>query len=333
MSRAQFFPYPVAEDALALSCVPASDEIDISDGGRILARGVTETGSVRVTINVTVAEGILDRLVPPDELNDAPVALVVTLHSIASRRREAVRLERTGDSWALELDIPKAELAQEVRVEPRLIRTTPGHDSDFAEHVGAILATGEGVAIEIDESHVPAGGYLDIRFENFQESGNILRSQNPDLLFTLDTDRETPVLWLNEGIEHFKKVALTKAPRGANLRVRDATFDTVVSQVWTSLVSLAIGRVGVEANRLRDADDGSDPLDSLSEWEQRVINFWAPQLYDGTRPEAIAALVEAAAAPALLPELYDKLSVAVQRQARTVHAFRGLIRLRDREGV
>lgn len=37
--------------------------------------------------------------------------------------------------------------------------------------------------------------------------------------------------------------------------------------------------------------------------------------------------------PAFLPELYDKLTVAIQRQARTSHAFQGLIRLRDREGV
>lgn len=138
---------------------------------------------------------------------------------------------------------------------------------------------------------------------------------------------------MNEDIDHFKKVALTKAPRGANLRVRDAMFDTIVSQVWTSLASLAMGRVGVEANRLRDAGDDSDPVDALTEWEQRVINFWAPQLYDGSRGEAIAELVQAASMPALLPELYDKLTVAIQRQARTGHAFQGLIRLRDREGV
>src|SRR3712207_8127217 len=31
-----------------------------------------------------------------------------------------------------------------------------------------------------------------------------------------------------------------KGPRGYNLRIRDAMFDTIVSQVWTSLAAVAI---------------------------------------------------------------------------------------------
>ena len=47
------------------------------------------------------------------------------------------------------------------------------------------------------------------------------------------------MLWLNSGIEHFQYVAHARGPRGRNIRIRDATFDSIVTQAWTSLVSIA----------------------------------------------------------------------------------------------
>jgi hypothetical protein len=333
MSRAEFFPYPIAEHALQLSYELMTDELAVSETGRIEAEGVPEAASVRMRINLAIDDGTLERVLPAAELPEPPIGAIVAVQSIASRRREAIRLQHHGDGWEGEFDISKSEVFGEVVLEPKVIRTSPGDNPGYAAHVGALLASGGAVTIEIDQPPVPPGGYLDIRFDSFRESSSPKRSRHPDLLYMLDTDREVPILWLNEGVPGFKPVMLAKGPRGGNLRVRDAMFDTIVSQAWTSLAAIAFTQLAVMTQRLQAAHDDSDPLEALPEWEQRVISFWAPHLQPGTRAEAIEWVVETASNATTLPELFDNLSCAVQRQARTEHAFHGLIRLRDREGV
>jgi len=334
VSRAAFFPYPFANGGLNLTHDLEGEHLAEGEGRRILAEGVPEAASVRIDLQISVDDDVLGRVLPQAERSAAPVSAVVVARSISSRRRDVIRLDMDdGGRYVGSLNWPKSDLFGEVLLEPALIRTATGSDEAFATHVGALLASGEPIVLELDEPPVPPGGFLDIRFENFKESGNSKRSANPDLLYMLDTDRETPILWLNEAIDEFKPIMLTKAPRGGSLRVRDAMFDTIVSQVWTSLASIAFTRLTLEAQATEEIDGEADPLDALPDWHQRVINFWAPQLFGGAKAEAIEDVIEAATDPALVGDLWDRLSMAVQKQARTGHAFRGLVRLRDREGV
>jgi hypothetical protein len=333
MSRAAFFPYPFASSGLHLTCELDAEGLEDGDGRRILAEGVPEAGSVRFKIRVSLDDDVLDRVLAPEERGAPPISAVVAARSIPSRRREVIRLDATDGYWTGVVDWPKADLFGEVVFEPALIRTSDGSNEAYAGHLGALLASGDPVTLEVDEPPVPPGGFLDIRFENFRESGNAKRSSNPDLLYMLDTDRDTPILWLNEAIDEFKPVMLTKAPRGGSLRVRDAMFDTIVSQVWTALASIAFCRLALETQTANDDAVESDPLDALPDWHQRVINFWAPQLFDGSKTEAIEQVIDASTDAALVADLWDRLSLAVQKQARTAYAFRGLVRLRDREGV
>jgi hypothetical protein len=331
VSRAEFFPYPFAGEVLDLAFEPEDSDLEVGETGRILAEALPETAEVRLRLAVAVPDDVLDRVLPDAEREQPPVNVVVAARSIASRWRHAVPLSPDGDRWHGTLQVPKRELFGEVHLEPALIRTAAGDNGDYAGHLGALLATGREVVVEVDEPPVPAGGFLQIEWDNFRDSANHQRHTHPQHLYMLDTRGETPVLWLNEAIPDFKNVMHTRAPRGGNLRVRDAMFDTIVSQVWTSLASLAFARLAIEMARNEDSDE--DPVGLLPEWNQRVINFWAPQLYDGTRDQAIEQVIEAASEPGEFADLCDRLATAVQNQARTGHAFRGLIRLRDREGV
>ena len=332
MSRAAFFPYPFAAGELHLTYELQSDGLEEGDAQKIRAEAVAEEGPVSVKLRVSMGDDALGRVLPEAERASPPVAIVVAARSIQSRCRELIRLVPADGHWEGELECQKRDLFGEVMLEPWLIRTAGGAEGAYAAHVGALLASGEGVVLEVDEPPVPPGGFLDIRFENFKESGNAARSANPGLLYMLDTNQETPILWLNEAIDEFKSIMLTRAPRGGNLRVRDAMFDTIVSQVWTALASIAFSRLALEAQAMVDGDE-ADPVEALPDWHQRVINFWAPQLFDGSRAEAIEQVVDAATDPQVVADLWDRLSLAVQKQARTGHAFRGLVRLRDREGV
>ena len=81
--------------------------------------------------------------------------------------------------------------------------------------------------------------------------------------------------------------------------------------------------------------DAEAALESLTEWEARVVHYWAYTLIPeaGSKGEATIELAEHAGTAELMPGLQDRLSAAVQEQGRSAYAFRGLIRLRDNEGV
>jgi hypothetical protein len=332
VSRTEFFPYRFAAQALHLEYDLDAD-LGLGDGGNILAVDLPEAATVALTLKVSVENGTYERVLPPDEHQDPPIAVVVAVRSIPSRTRRLVHLERSDAGWAGTIDLAKAELFREATLTPAMVRVAGGDDPRYAEHAGAWLASGDEVRIEVDDAPVPPGGYLDVKFDNFREGPSPKRNQHPDLLYVLDTDRETPILWLNEDVDEFKGVMLSKGRRGYNLRVRDAMFDTLGSQVWTSLASLAFTNLALTLQQQRETDDESDPFESLSEWHQRVLNFWAPRLFEGSRPEAMEEVRRAAADTRLLPDLFDRLSVAVQQWLESDRVFRGLIRMRDREGV
>jgi hypothetical protein len=213
-----------------------------------------------------------------------------------------------------------------------MVRKRPGGDFGFAEHRGAVLATGDPVKVIVDEPPLASGGFIEIKWEKFKTCGRPKLEAWPRHLYLLDTDHDMPILWLNEDVKELKQVLHSTGPRGYNLRIREAMFDTIVSQVWTSLASLALTNLALVV-RENEEDDETHPIDLLPEWQRQVITFWAPRMFALSRQEAVERVIETASDRARLPELVDLLGVAVQVQAGTRRAFEGLIRMREREGV
>ena len=332
MSHVEFYPYPTAPDGLVLKCEVDRDEAVVEDH-RVLLQGVPDGETVNLAAEVTIADDVFDRVLPEPERGDPPVTLVVLVRSLSSRLRRAVSLTKTdGGAWTGTVELPKPDLYQAVEIEPVLARRSRGDGDGYAGHPGARLAWGPPVKVEVDDLPVPAGGYLEVQWDDFRTSTRPRLKARPGLLYMLDTEQDPPMLWLNSGIEHFKAVAHARGPRGRNIRVRDATFDTIVSQVWTSLVSVVIARLAAAMTAEPEADAA---LESLTDWETRVVHFWAQGLVPeaGSKGEAVRELAERAGTPELLADLHERIGAAVQEQARTAYAFRGLIRLRDNEGV
>lgn len=333
MSHTEFFPYPFEAQALTLDYRLEQEDLRTDERGKIRADGVADTADIKLAFEVHVAEDTLTQVLPAAELADPQVEVMVTVRSIASRTRRKVRLSDTGGVWAGTLEDPKRELYGELTLEPMLVRTAKGSDPGYAQHVGARLAGGEPVTVQVDEPPISSGGFLDIKFEVFRESGAWERRKQPNLLYWLETEsRETPRLWLNEGIPHLKPVVFAKGPRGYNVRIRDAFFDTLVSQVWTTLAAIAFTSLAL-AVQAADGEEEADPIAELPDWQQHVIDYWALRLFVGTRAECLEALSAEVSASHRLPGLFDRLSRAVQKHAQSTRAFQGLIRIRDREGV
>lgn len=332
MSRAEFYPYPIAEGALHLTC-RVEDERVAAEDHRLLLQGIDDSDTATVHLELSMDDGVIDRVVSPDERDDPPVKVLVLVQSLPSRTREAVELNESEGVWSGTATLVKSALYEAVSLEPVLARTKSGTDEAFATHAGARIASGAPTHVEIDEPPVTPGGYLEVKWDDFAKSEDPRRKVNPDLLYVLDTDADPPMLWLNSGThEDFKPVMHASGPRGRNMRVRDAMYDTIVSQAWTSLVSIVITRL---ATAMAEEENVDAALEALTEWETRVLHYWAPSLEPeaGSKGEAVRDVAEDAASRDLMLDLQDRLGMAVQRQSRTAHAFQGLIRLRDLEGV
>lgn len=333
MSRVEIFPYPAEPLALELSYEYDTELLEEGGERLILAEGLPEDGELAITVRVEVADATLAKLVPASEMPSPPVALIVGVTSNSSRKRRAVPLGDVDGVWTGTVRIPKAELFGKLTLSPRLVRTSVGTDVDYACHEGALLAAGDPVLVEVDASPAPAGGYLDIRFENFAESTSDALNQVPEQLYSLDAGRDVPILWLNSGVEGFESALSTKARRGSPRRLRDAMYDTIVSQVWTSLAAMAFTALAVKIGEFAAAGDDSDPLEELSEWNQRVITFWATKIFPMAKPEALEKVKHGVVDAKLLPDLYRGLAREVQKQAATREAFTGLVRWREGDGV
>lgn len=336
MSRIGFFPYPTAPDALELVCTSDTPAVEVITENTIFAYEAPETENLGFDLKLDVPAEVFQTVLPTAERKHPPVQVVVTIRSIESRYRDLVVLTAGNGNpqYAATLLIPKTSLYGMVHFEPAIIRTDTGTDARYAAHVGAKLAWGQAVTLVVDEPPIPPGAYLEIKWEDFFTGGNPRRRAHADNLYYLDLEPETPVLYLNERIPDFKEVMQTRARRGYNLRVRDSTFDTIASQVWTTLLSKAITSLAIRIATAPENDE-DDPLESLSEWEQRVLHFWAPRMYPSLDKEAALAEVQSAARSyeVVLPELMENMSSAVQTWIKSADVFRGIVRLITGEGI
>jgi hypothetical protein len=335
MSHIEFYPYRTRSDGLVLSC--ESNEADvIVEERRVLMQNVPDDAEVTLRLRVVEVDDPVAAVLPDYEREDPPLETIVAARSLGSRFRRSVALTKDGDdAWIGELKLERRDVFGTIELEPLMVRTRPGQENGgFAGHVGARVAWGQIVVAQLDDPPTSSGENLEIKWDDFAKTSNAWRAEHPDALYLLEMDEETPVLWLNEAIPHFKVVAHSRGRRGREMRVRNAVFATIASQVWTSLLSA----VATNLARLtqEDPEGGSaQALETLSEWETRVLHHWASILFSdsGGNDEAIEELIKAAGSPQGHDQLQQLLVPHVLAAADATRSFAGLIRLRDMEGV
>jgi hypothetical protein len=332
MSRAILYPYPTAADTLELSCSGIGRDLEWQ-GNAILLDDLGPNENAQLSLTVTLDSGIDELVFPEAERHEPPRRVTIAVRSTSSRFRTALELERNedGQSWTCNFEITRRKFHGALQLEPIVVRTSDGSDPEYAHHRGARLAWGAPVDIRLEPTPPREGDYLDMEFENFEESGNALRRRNRNLLFALDLERDPPKLWLNNGITRFEMIMKSRARRGIPARIRNATYDTICVQVWTSLISMSTTTLAATVAADPDAEDA---LEQLSEWQQRVINFWAPRLFpESTREEAVDQFVHAASRIDRVGALQDRTAFAVQAWAKSAEAFRGLVRFVEGENL
>jgi hypothetical protein len=335
VSQQLFFPYATVHGSLDASwqLSGAEHELTASRAFR-LTDDLPPSGRLTLAVESKIPEDARLTAFPEAERRAAPSQVLLVVRSGSSRIRLAATLtEAEPNTFGGSVELPGSILHGELEAFVALVRTSDGHPhAGFASHKGAILGTSEIVKVQLEEPPSPPGGHLEIAYEDFRSSPNALRRNNSDRMFALDMEAEMPKLWLNESIPELVKVTQSRARRGVPRRIRDATFDTIVVQTWTSLISSAVAALAIS---LTDDVEYSEAVDSLDDWQRRVLHFWAPRLYPelSDAGQALDAVCQAAAGRERLPHLFERMTLATQVQAGSTGAFDGLVRVMTGEGV
>ena len=150
--------------------------------------------------------------------------------------------------------------------------------------------------------------------------------EHPDHLFALRQSGigEAPVLYLNQGVEGAVATLTSTATTGAKARARDAVFQTIAHQVWSSVLSSCLAEL--KDNTLTsDSVTLEDAIDALEPWMRAVIEQWAPWLYpDAGEDEALHSIWELVDGGKWEELLTDRMPTAISARFDTTRGFRGL---------
>jgi len=184
-----------------------------------------------------------------------------------------------------------------------------------------------------DEPHHPPGGKLPVRWEDFSRSDSRWRREHADSLFALDSSEDPPVIQLNSGIPQAYSVLQSHGTRGMKARIRDATYSTIVHQVWSSLLAIALAELaGTVVWPEEEHLDPEERLGRMGGWQQSIVRDWSIYLYPDRDPEAaLEEVVSAADDARKMTDVMSRLPNAIQKRLRTGRGFEGLVR--EAEGI
>lgn len=326
MSTFEFFPFLTSSDSIELTLSTPKYEYRLaSDGSIILYEDEDESISVNGLVNIP--DGLIDGVLHPSEHINPPVKTVLTRRSIESRKRDLIELIG-GNTYNESLEFRRNEWRGVVEVQALLVRTSDNSNlpETYACKKGALLAWSPPRRILFDEPRVPPGDYLNIKWIDFRTSAPWLQRQQ-DNLFAMDTSQEVPTILLNQGVPNLYQVLRSRATSGKVAQIRDATFNVIVHQVWSSL--LGEGLVSLfQLVHNGEEEDVNLSLDQLPEWQKRILVHWAPKLYSEEHAdESLSKLISNLRLENWQRDLfYMRVPEAIQKQYQTWKGFQGLVK-------
>jgi hypothetical protein len=330
----RLYPYAFAH-GLELRVDSVTPEIAMDESARYLRLWEEEAASWRVRARVRLPSSVLDTVLPPGERADPPVALRLRLRSNSSRLRRAYDLPlptADTDVAELELDIDAETWSGNIDVEVMLVRTQFGAigAGRWAVDRGTVVADAAPVRINVDMPETPPGDSLTIQWADFETSDKTLLKRARGTLFAIEQSGtgSPPTLWLNSSIEGIRTVLDSKGTHGWAARSRDAVFQTIVHQGWSSLIGSALGELKDQAALRPDEGDEvlEEVLAALSVWMQVVLRTWAPLLWPEEPAERVVERTWEAVQTGDWEELLqERLPVAIAKRFDTAKGLRGLV--------
>jgi len=342
MSRAEVPSYRFAEGELELeiSAIRGCDDV-IVEGPNVDARELGPSATLEIELELDVTAELLEKVLPPSQLENPPVKVLVAEESDRGRTRliHEMQGKLPGElALAEPLRVTRSETFGEIRLTPLVVRSGLSAEAPYAGHDAALLADGEALVVSVDSKPPDAGEYLDTEYQPFSEGGKEGKlpqlKEYSHLMYFLDTTssatgNDRAVLYLNSEIPMLQAVmGKPKRARGKDQRVKDATFATVTAQVWPQLyeracetVLLAIGDDGFEAG-------SGEAVAAAPEWARKAVEHIASSLYDSKKLADCVSEFESDLAKNREGQrkAVDKL---IEEMVDPNGAFNGLVLLRD----
>ncbi|MFW5921280.1 MAG: hypothetical protein ACOCUS_05515 [Polyangiales bacterium] len=280
------------------------DEIDAE-------RHVVETDEetwdeVAMELEVTTREQVVAGVFPEHERRAPPAEVWVVVRCPESRLRRGERVggePPVGAPVVCELRLRRDELRGSAEIVPFLIRS---RDADrpvpgFAPAAGARLASARGWELRVDRKRETPGKFLAVLFRSFREDDR-LRAYASNL-YHLDSDVESPILWINADHDKVRPVLEATGTTGKRARLREVFFDQIAHAVWTQLFARAAGHL-------------VEPGELVYEWETSVLHELLPAMYPSVRNHdgRVEMLVRALDGGRGAPDVLEQLDHALQRK-------------------
>jgi len=259
--RRDFFPYKYRDKGVDLELTrvvfdndESWDQIDTQR--RLIAiDGYKDWETARVQGKVSINDGVLKDVLPPNEREKPPIAISIALRCSETYLRQnfCEGSFEVGEKIDFEIPVERSDVRNTVDIVAGLVRTAEADhivEDGYAAFNGAVLSDCRKWEIRVDPPELPAGKFLDIRYKSFKEKQK---------LFKLESDFENPILWLNGDYTDIARILNSKATRGMEARIRDVFFDMISHQVWTQLL-------------LRAGQDITEDEEVRYEWEHAVLN-------------------------------------------------------------
>ncbi|MHB8220583.1 MAG: hypothetical protein ACYDHU_09740 [Acidimicrobiales bacterium] len=314
----EFF-YPFTVTALTAEFTPTSTGVSVMQDGAFDAF-TDEPDEIRIDVKAHIDGKFLTQLLPPDTDPGVALAAAVVVQSKEGRNRLAHHLSGSPGNWSGMVTLRRSQWRGPVDLYAKLHLSGPLPASDGkAADKGAAVAWSERTRVFFDErDDQPSGRSLRIDWIHFKEDPELV----DDHIFAMRPDPGgPPVILLNLDFENAYAVLDSRGTHGPKARVRDATFQIIVHQCWTSILTDAWGSL-VQIPRQAES-----PMEELPSWKREVLVDWCVDLFPGTDTiGAQAALIEAAQGGDISDMVTRGIPTAIQSRLSTSRGFSGLVK-------
>lgn len=328
MTRQRFYPYATLPlGALRVDTEDPSVEMDSATG--YLRLWKEPAPGWKISATVSVPEDAAERVLPESDRRDGvPLQLILTLRSATSHLRDSFREDFAAGEVTFDVDIARERYSGFVDMQVHLVRTRETEYSGaYAAGAWMVVGSSDVVRIDVDEPARPPGDALEIMWSNFTESTDPWLKEHDSNLFAVRTSPGggPPTVHLNSAVEGAVAVLSSTGTTGRKARARDAIFNMVAHQTWSSILASALGELKdltISAETTLD-----EAMQTLDGWMAAVVRDWAPWLFtDADRDEALTELWEQVKTGQWEDVLTDRLPNAIQSRFETHRGLTGFVK-------
>jgi hypothetical protein len=244
-------------------------------------------------LDVALDASELQRILPSTSDVRGDASLVVLITCSATRFRRGVRLRHSGSGqWVGHATLQRDDVRGSITLRPQLVRVSSipeGDDLPYATREGALIASGDPVALYVDSLPASLGRGIAtsvvMSWEDFANSDDPWRREHPDDVYYLEPFGPEPRLWLNLRYGQLREVLESTAKRGREAALREMFGVLVAQPVWLQLCTTALSSL--------ETDEDSGAVSAPSGWRGDLVAMILPRLYP-EEPDAEERLRRAA---------------------------------------